>query len=131
MAEPARLSATTLAQYVRLESCERYLWYRLHPTETRELFRGWKLTEQPLTPLLSQKGYVHESAVTEELDERGLSVVDLADEDAEAVAGELLAGREAPRVLLQARLEGTVGAMKASGIADIVVVEPGDEGASA
>ena len=35
------LDATTLAQYVRLESCERYLWYRLHPKETRELFRDY------------------------------------------------------------------------------------------
>ena len=38
------LAATTLAQYVRLESCERYLWYRLHAKETRELFREYRVT---------------------------------------------------------------------------------------
>src|SRR2546421_8731156 len=62
-----KLSATTLAQYVRLESCDRYLWYRLHPDETRDLFRTWRVTEQPLTPLLTQKGAVHETTVTDEL----------------------------------------------------------------
>ena len=72
MAEPvAPLAATTLAQYVRLESCDRYLWYRLHPKETRDLFRTYRVTEQPLTPLLSLKGAVHESAVTEELEAQG------------------------------------------------------------
>ena len=60
------LSATTLAQFVRLESCERYLWYRLHPKETRELFREFRVTEQPLTPLLSEKGARHE-----DVDHRG------------------------------------------------------------
>src|ERR671934_2384162 len=60
---PRSLSATTVAQFVRLESCERYLWHRLHNAETRELFRQHRLTEQPLTPLLTKKGAVHEEAV--------------------------------------------------------------------
>src|SRR5438045_3787115 len=60
-------SATTLAQYGRLESCERYFWYRQHPNETRELFLSYRVTEQPLTPLLSEKGARHEETITAEL----------------------------------------------------------------
>ena len=64
---PVSLAATTLAQFVRLESCERYFWYRTHPSETRELFRSYRVTEQPLTPLLSEKGAAHEESITQEL----------------------------------------------------------------
>ena len=41
--------------------------HRLHDAETRALFRNYGLTEQPLTPLLTNKGAVHEEAVVEEL----------------------------------------------------------------
>src|SRR5713101_284969 len=107
----AVLAATTLAQYVRLESCERYLWYRLHSKQTRELFREWRLTEQPLTPLLRQKGAVHETAVTEELAERGATIVDLSTQGVEAFIEELRTAQGAPRIAVQARLEGSVGCM--------------------
>jgi len=58
MPEPVSqaLSATTLAQFVRLESCERYLWYRLHSRQTQELFREWRLTEQPLNTAAPAEG---------------------------------------------------------------------------
>jgi len=61
---PASLAATTLAQFVRLETCERYPWYRLHPAETREFVRNYRVTEQPLSPLLSEKGARHEESIT-------------------------------------------------------------------
>jgi hypothetical protein len=122
------LSATTLAQYVRLESCDRYLWYRLHPKEARELFKEYRVTEQPLTPLLSEKGARHEDRITEELREAGRELVDLSESDVDATIAELRNGSTSARVLLQARVEGTVGAFPASGIADLVVVEPGESG---
>jgi hypothetical protein len=122
------LSATTLAQYVRLESCDRYLWYRLHPKETRELFRSFRLTEQPLTPLLSEKGARHEEGITKELQDAGLTLVDLAERDVAATVEELERGMEGARVLLQASLEGTIGSVLARGIADLVIVEPGESG---
>jgi hypothetical protein len=122
------LAATTLAQFVRLESCERYLWYRLHQSETRELFREFRVTEQPLTPLLSQKGARHESEITEELRADGRILVDLTDQDLEATVAELKRGASEARVLLQARVAGTIGAFPASGIADLVIVEPGESG---
>src|SRR4051794_30607893 len=87
----APLSATTLAQYVRLESCERYLWYRLHPSETRDLFRDWRVTEQPLTPLLRQKGAVHETAVTDELAADRATIVNLSGQGVDAFIDELRA----------------------------------------
>jgi hypothetical protein len=122
------LSATTLAQYVRLESCDRYLWYRLHPRETRDLFKEYRVTEQPLTPLLSEKGARHEEAITEELRADRRVLVDLSDLDVDATIEELRNGADEARVLLQARVEGTVGAFAASGIADLVIVEPRGDG---
>src|SRR4051794_30024213 len=97
MSEPgskpaASLSATTLAQFVRLESCERYLWYRLHGDETRQLFRDYRVTEQPLTPLLSEKGARHESAITAELEEAGRTLVDLSGQGLEATLDGLRRG---------------------------------------
>src|SRR5215471_9114380 len=88
----ATLSATTLAQYVRLESCDRYLWYRLHNKETRELFKDFRVTEQPLTPLLSEKGARHETSITEELRAEGRVLVDLTDDGVEATIEELKNG---------------------------------------
>ena len=35
---PRRIDATGIAEHVRLESCDRWLWYRLHPDETDELW---------------------------------------------------------------------------------------------
>jgi hypothetical protein len=120
------LAATTLAQNVRLESCERYLWYRLHAKETRELFKEYRVTEQPVTPLLSQKGARHEERITEELQADGLEVVDLTDQGVEATIEELRRGAEGKRVLLQARVEGMIGAFAGAGFADLVIVEPGE-----
>jgi hypothetical protein len=122
------LSATTLAQYVRLESCERYLWYRQHPGETRDLFRTYRVTEQPLTPLLSEKGARHESAITEELAAGGAALVELADASVEDTVAQLQRGATEARVLLQARVEGTIGSFTCAGIADLVIVEPGNGG---
>lgn len=125
---PASLAATTLAQFVRLESCERYLWYRLHPEETRRLFREYRVTEQPLTPLLHAKGARHESEITDELRSQGRVLIDLAERDVDATVAELARGKEEARVLLQARVVGALGAFQASGVADLVIVEPGENG---
>src|SRR5262245_60767792 len=119
------LSATALAQYVRLESCERYLWYRLHPNDTVRLFREFRVTEQPLTPLLSEKGARHEVAITNELRDGGRRLVDLAGRSVDDTLAEVQRGASEARVLLQARLEGTIGSFPTSGIADLVIVDPG------
>src|SRR5438445_11795044 len=107
-ASAGSLSATTLAQFVRLESCERYLWYRLHVRETLDLLRAWRLTEQPLTPLLSEKGALHEEGITKDLEDAGNTLVDLAGRDVGATVDELRHGLAEPRVLLQAAVEGRI-----------------------
>src|SRR6266852_318928 len=111
------LSATTLAQFVRLESCERYLWHRLHNAETRALFRDYGLTEQPLTPLLTKKGSVHEAAVVDEL-AASTDLVELAEAGVEETVTALSAPLERPRALVQATLEGDLGSFKGGGVAD-------------
>ena len=110
------LAATTLAQYVRLESCERYLWYRLHAKETRELFREYRVTEQPLTPLLSQKGARHEERITEELKGDGLEVIDLSEQDVEATIEQLRRGAEGKRCSSRLSWRGTSGRSSHAGL---------------
>ncbi len=122
------ISATTVAQSVRLESCERYLWHRLHDAETRALFRNYGLTEQPLTPLLTKKGAVHEEAVVEEL-AASADVIDLADAGADETVSALAESLERPRALVQATVERELGSFKAGGVADLVLLEPVAEGA--
>jgi hypothetical protein len=113
---------------VRLDSCERYLWYRLHPGKTRDLFREFRVTEQPPTPLLSEKGVRHEDAITEALRQDGRRLVDMRDRSVHDTVAELRGGATEARVLLQARLEGAIGSFATSGIADLVIVDPGADG---
>lgn len=129
VADSPRIDATGLAQFVRLESCERFLWYRLHPDETRGLFREYRATEQPLTPLLAAKGSAHEEMIEQDLGEKGVETIDLDGEPASRTT-ELLAGdRDGPLALLQPRLAGTIGPFEAAGIADLLEVSPAENGA--
>jgi len=98
MPEPVSqaLSATTLAQFVRLESCERYLWYRLHSRQTQELFREWRLTEPASDTAAPAEGAVHETAVTDELVQDGATIVDLSAQGVDASSRSC--GRRAARL---------------------------------
>jgi len=61
------LSPTSIAQYVRLENCERFLRFRLVPDDLKRLEKKWNLTIQPLTPLLKESGADFEKNIAEKL----------------------------------------------------------------
>ncbi|MDR7420796.1 MAG: PD-(D/E)XK nuclease family protein, partial [Armatimonadota bacterium] len=120
------VDATSLAQFVRLESCERYLWYRLHPRETRDLLRAWRVTEQPLTILLRAHGARHEHEAVQTLESSGFDVVDLSESGPEEVVEELRA--VGAKVLVQPRLRAELDGLEGSGVADVVLVQPDTAG---
>lgn len=113
------LSVTTLAQYIRLENCQRFLRFRIHPDEAHKLARRWRVTEQPLTPLLRESGAEFERAIATHLAERGEPVVDMDGKDVDATV-EWFYQAEEPTILLQPVLEGEIGNYSISGRADIV-----------
>lgn len=121
-----RLGATTLSQFVRLESCERFLWYRLHPRETEDLLRTWQIRSQPLGILLRNRGARHEVAQIRELEAAGFELVDLSESGPERVVEELRTA--APRALLQPKLQASLGDLDGGGIADVLLVHPDGEG---
>ena len=115
-----RIDATGIAEYVRLHSCERWLWYRLHPDQTVALLAARGVEAQQLSPLLARRGQEHEAAVIAERRLAGDVVVDLTGQGADATRRALAAAGERPTLLAQVRLEGTLGTIPAVGIADLV-----------
>lgn len=124
MSIAARLSPTTLSQYIRLDSCQRYLWYRLFPGRTQALLRGFDVTEQPLTPLLADSGERFEQSVVANLAGFGYQMIDLQAGDGDAVVQAIsaLAPGE-PTALTQAHLSGRLGDWTCSGRADVILAE--------
>ncbi len=117
-----QLNVTSLSQYVRLENCDRYLRLRLRKDEEKALLKRWELTIQPLTPLLKDSGAEFEAAFEKQLVAGGENVVDMDNMTAEDTRRYLREARE-PTVLLQAPLEGPLGAYTLHGLADAVRLE--------
>src|SRR5262245_61704510 len=120
-----RISATALAQYVRFGSCDRLLYYVLHPEKARELEAQWRVRPQPLTPLLHATGEAFEAGVVARVRAAGERVVDLTGRDAGVTVDHL---REAARgrrlVLAQPSLAGEIGAWPCGGNADLIWLAP-------
>jgi len=116
---PPRLNVTSLSQYVRLRNCDRYLRFRINPSDERNLRQRWGITIQPLTPLLKEEGLSFEQQVTDAIRASGEKVVDLAGKDVETTV-RWIEGARNTTILLQASLEGQAGPYFLNGIADIV-----------
>jgi len=115
------LAPTTLSQFVRLDGCLRFLHLALHPQLVAELRTRYGARGRTLSPLLSRAGrrFEHE-AVAALRDAHQL--VDLGELPVAATLGALReAGRE-PVILYQPALEGTIGAVRVHGRADLVEV---------
>jgi hypothetical protein len=121
--QPKPISATTLAQYVKLDNCERFLRFRLVPEDADRLEKRWGLTIQPLTPLLRESGSAFEVQVMADLQASGTPVVDMEGQDQ---AETLRVVREArrPVYLLQPQLGANLGEIALGGRADVVKVTP-------
>ena len=114
------LAPTDLTGFLRLESCARFLWYRLHPRETRGLFERWNLAEQFLTPLLSVRGAEREVTCHRILEGQGHRVVDLRRGSPEDTLEHLRSGEAV--TLVEAPVRGTLGEFTCGGRADIVQI---------
>ncbi|MGB8647852.1 MAG: AAA domain-containing protein [Anaerolineae bacterium] len=125
---PPRLSVTSLTQYVRMENCERFLRFRLHPDEEAEMRKRWHLTIQPLTPLLKDSGAEFEREAGGALAARGEPVINLEGQPASGTLNELACVRE-PVILLQPSLEGMIGQYWCHGRADVIRVQRNKQGA--
>ncbi len=114
------LSATTLSQFVRLEGCERFLWFARFPHEPEALRRRWRLTFQPLPPLLRDEGARFEQETVERLRAAGWRVESLEGQDAQAARERLCRLDTSPVLLAQVSLEGELGGRLAGGRADLL-----------
>lgn len=121
-----RLAPTDLTSFLRLESCERFLWYRLHPRETRRLFQGQGLAEQPLTPLLSVRGAQRERACHEALADSGHRILDLRRGPPADTLERLGTGQAI--TLVEAPVQGVLGGFACAGRADLVQIHPSGPG---
>lgn len=119
MSEPLHLSPTSIAQYIRLDNCERFLRFRLAPDDLKRLEKKWGLTIQPLTPLLKESGADFEKNITEKLVRRGETLVNLEGEGFEKTV-EWFQNVKNPTILYQPNLEAPIGNYQFTGTADII-----------
>jgi hypothetical protein len=120
-----RISATALAQYVRFGSCDRLLYYVLHPEKARELEARWRVRPQPLTPLLHAAGEAFEAGVVARVTAAGEQVLDLTGRDTGATIEHLREAAGGRRlVLAQPALAGEIGFWPCGGNADLIWLAP-------
>ncbi|HEX6292131.1 MAG TPA: AAA domain-containing protein [Herpetosiphonaceae bacterium] len=114
-----QLAPTAISQFIRLDACQRFLYFTLHPDTAREMRERYGARPRPLSPLLRQAGAQFEREVVDTLRAR-YQVVDLADGDTDATVDALRqVGRE-PVILAQAALDGEIGAWRSAGRADLI-----------
>ena len=132
------ISPTDVAQFVRLEQCERYLRLRLRERAAGQRFLyDYGVAPQSLPPLLTRSGAAFEQAVERAVSARyptrnfanAQASVVRSDNNAEVVAtARRLAPGEA-RALMQVRLHVTVGDWRLRGDVDLLRMERDAAGA--
>lgn len=114
-----KLSPTDIAQYVRLENCERYLSFRLNPDVKDHLSKKWRVNVQPLTPLLSDLGIAFERRVVEYIGQRGEKVIDLEKAKFDETV-HLIGSITVPTIFFQPTLQARLWDYDFSGRADVI-----------
>jgi len=119
------LAPTSLAQYLSLDSCDRFLRLYLYKGQTAALDkrlrdRGLRLALQPFSPLMAELGDRIETTVIAALRAQGHTVIDLGGADFEETLAALQKVGEQPLYLYQAHLEGHLGQWRFEGRADLV-----------
>jgi len=132
------ISPTDVAQFIRLEQCQRYLRLRLHERTVNARFMAdYGVTPQSIPPLLTESGQKFEHTVEHAVKDN-YAVVNLAasagpgprdDDNRQVVAGarDLPAG--ATLILLQPRLHVAVDGWLLRGDVDILRLERDEDGA--
>lgn len=114
-----QLAPTTLSQFIRLDACQRFLHFKLHPATTEALRQRYDVHKPPISSLLKQAGQRFEDEIIAVLRAKH-AVVDLAEQPTEATVAALMeVGRE-PLILYQAALDGQIGTWYSSGRADLI-----------
>ncbi len=123
------LAPTSLAQYLSLDSCDRFLRFYLYKGQTQALVR--QLSEvglhqrralQPIGPLMADLGDRIEAGVLEALEKQGYPKVDLTDQDVAATLRAIEAVGPQPTYLYQAQVAGRLGPWLFEGRADLLRV---------
>ena len=134
-AAPLSITPTDVAQFIRLDQCDRFLRLRLHERQQGQRFLApFGLNLQPITPLLTRSGNEFEAATTD-LIAAAYPTIQCGNQeghrapDNERLLATLtdLAPGEAV-VMLQPRLRVQLGAWQLTGDADVVKLtrdEPG------
>jgi len=121
------IGVTGVSQFVRLNSCERYLRFRIFPHEQRRMLERWGLTLQPLTPLLEDSGARFEEAFEAFLASLHVPLIRLESADVKETF-RFLQDAETPAILLQPDLQGVIGKTRCGGRADILRLDRDPEG---
>jgi hypothetical protein len=116
---PDQLAPTTLSQFIRLDACQRFLHFKLHPAVTDALRKRYGVHKPPISPLLKQAGQRFEDEIVAALRTKH-PVVDLAEQGTEATLAALADVGRQPLILYQAALDGQIGSWYAAGRADLI-----------
>jgi len=124
------LAPTGLAQYLSMDSCDRYLRFYLYKGETEALAKrlsqsGLRLALQPISPLMSELGDRIESQVVNSLSVYGYRVLDLTNQDCRATLDAIQNAPAGITYLYQAHLSETLNGWLFEGNADLIRVKRG------
>jgi hypothetical protein len=131
------LAPTSLAQYLGLDSCDRFLRFYLYKGQTDVLAkqlreRGLQLALQPFGPLLAELGDRIETQVLDGLKAQGHLVRDMTDQAVEATIAVIKQQANQPMpqplYLYQAQVQGWLGHWKFEGQADLIRVQTNSAG---
>ncbi|MEI6045135.1 MAG: AAA family ATPase, partial [Chloroflexota bacterium] len=120
------LTPTGLAQYLSLDSCDRFLRFYLYKGETDKMARRLKeqglkkLALQPFGPLMAKLGDRVETKVLEGLQAQGYTVQNLTNQGLEATQAAIQAVGNEPVYLYQAEVAGPLGKWQFGGKADLI-----------
>ena len=120
------ITATTLSRYVRLERCDRFLWFRLKMDETNKLQQKLGVKSQPLSPLLSEAGETFEQEVIQNLGSAVQSMVSSNVEETLRIIASLEPGENC--LLAQSILKATIGGWPCEGRSDLIKVTRQNDG---
>lgn len=115
-----RLNPTVLSQYIKFSNCERFLRFSLCRHDADEYLEKWGITEQPLTPLLSESGIDFESDVIQKIIPPGTQLVDLSENKDVSETLKILSSFSKPTLLYQAYLNTPLGSYPCGGQTDII-----------
>jgi len=127
------LTPTGLAQYLSLDSCDRFLHFYLYKGETEQLAKrysksGLRFALQPFAPLMATLGDRIESRVIEELKTQGYAVQELTDTDLEATIAAIKGATSQTLYLYQAQVASELGSWQFEGRADLLRVRRDESG---